>query len=282
MDNFYSSEVGAQLIARIYRDFLKSWPQPNRQFELPTRQGTSFVVSCGMEGAPALLLLHGAGSNSAMWISNVGAWTQDHKVYAIDIIGEPGLSAASRPPLDSDAYSLWLDDIREGLGVDKFAMIGISLGGWLALDYATRHPSRVERLVLIVPGGVGRQRRSLLFKVLPLMLFGNWGRKKAMQIVVGPGSAESASHQRYREFMLLVQKHFRPRFEPLPLFSDAALARLTMPVLAILGEKDVIFDSAQSKRRLALNVPRAQIEYLSGLGHGVLGDRAAILEFLRA
>jgi pimeloyl-ACP methyl ester carboxylesterase len=216
-----------------------------------------------------------------MWIADVPAWSAKFQLFAVDVIGEPGLSAESRPPMKSDAYALWLDDVLQGLDVDRFSMIGISLGGWLALDYATRRPARVDRLVLIVPAGIGRQRWSLLFKVLPLLLLGDWGRKKALQIVIGPVPANSGDvHPSYRDFMALVQRHFRPRMERLPVFADAALRQLGMPVLAILGGKDVILDSAETKQRLQRHTPHAEIRYLAELGHGVFGERATILQFL--
>jgi pimeloyl-ACP methyl ester carboxylesterase len=281
MSSLYRTPAGAQLIALRYREFLRFWPQPNQQFHVPTRFGETFVVSCGADNAPPLLLLHGAGANSAMWIGDAAAWSARFKVYAIDAIGEPGFSAEARPPLNSDAYALWLDDVLQALHMDRFSVIGLSLGGWLALSYATRRPARVDRLVLIVPAGIGRQRWSFLVKILPLLLLGDWGRKKAMQIVVGGAPVASTDgHQAYMEFMAMVQRHFRSRKERMPIFSDSALRQLTMPVLAILGGKDVILDSHETKARLARTVPHAVIRYLPDLGHGVFGERAAILDFL--
>ncbi|HEY0802431.1 MAG TPA: alpha/beta hydrolase [Steroidobacteraceae bacterium] len=279
--SLYRTEAGALLIAQRYQEFLKFWPQPNRQFHVPTRYGDTFVVTCGADDSPPLLLLHGAGSNSAMWIADAAACSTRYKLCAIDMIGEPGFSAESRPPMRSDAYALWLDDVLQGLRIDRFSMVGISLGGWLALDYATRRPARVERLVLIVPAGIGRQRWSMLFKILPLLLLGDWGRKKALQIVIGPESADSTEgRQPYRDFMVLVQRHFRARMERIPVLTDAVLQQLKMPLLAILGGQDVILDSAETKQRLERNVPHAEIRYLPEQGHGVLGERDTILEFL--
>ena len=281
MSSLYRSESGAQMIAQRYRELLEHWPKPNRQFHVPTRHGETFVVSCGADDAPPLLLLHGAGSNSAMWISDAAAWVNRFKLYAVDVIGEPGFSADSRPPLSSDAYALWLNDVLRALRVERFSMVGISLGGWLALDYATRQPAQVERLVLLVPAGVGRQRWAAMLEILPLLMMGDWGRKRAMQIVIGPGSADSTDGREiYMDFMALVQRHFRSRMEQLPIFSDAALARLTMPLLAVLGGRDVLLDSAETKARLERNVARVEVRYLPDLGHGVFGERAAILEFL--
>jgi pimeloyl-ACP methyl ester carboxylesterase len=281
VSGIYRSAAGAQLLAKRYQEFLKLWPQPNRQMHVATRQGETFVIACGKDHAPAVVLLHGAGSNSAMWIAFARAWAPHLKLYAVDLIGEPGSSAGSRPSLKSAAYALWLDDVVQALHIDRFAMIGASFGGWVALDYATRYPERIDRLVLLVPGGVGRQRRSLLFKVLPLLLLGDWGRKRAMKIALGPGSTDApAGPQPYTDYMLLVQRHFRSRMEPLPVFTDAALQQLRMPVLAVLGGKDAILNSAETRRRLALNVPHAELEYFADIGHGVFAEQTGILEFL--
>jgi pimeloyl-ACP methyl ester carboxylesterase len=76
---------------------------------VPTRQGNTFVVVSGNPSSRPVVLLHGSGANSAWWMRDATAWAQHHRVYAVDVIGEPGLSAPSRPPLASPAYAEWLD-----------------------------------------------------------------------------------------------------------------------------------------------------------------------------
>jgi len=67
----------------------------------------------------------------------------------------------------------------------------------------------------------------------------------------------------------------------LPIFSDDALKRLTMPVMAILGGQDVLIDSDETQRRLERNVRHAEIRYLPEAGHFIPGQTRPILEFLR-
>jgi pimeloyl-ACP methyl ester carboxylesterase len=153
----YKSEEGERQVQERYRRFLERWPVPSQQLRVPTREGETFVVACGDPAAPPLLLLHGSGGNAAMWMGDVAVWAAHYRVFAIDMLGEPGLSAPSRPPLESDAYALWLDDVMAALALERVSIVGMSLGGWLALDYATRRPQRVHSLALLCPGGVGRQ-----------------------------------------------------------------------------------------------------------------------------
>jgi pimeloyl-ACP methyl ester carboxylesterase len=198
------------------------------------------------------------------------------------VIGEPGLSASVRLPLASDAHACWLDEVMEALKLERTSIVGVSLGGWLALDYATRRPERVQSLVALCPGGVGRQKIGILFKVLPLRLCGAWGANKARQIVLGRAPAKvTPGIQEFVKFVILIHENFRPRLVKMPIFSDDALKRLTMPVMAVVGGKDVLLDSAGTKARLVRNVPQADIRYLPEAGHLLPRQTETIVEFLR-
>jgi pimeloyl-ACP methyl ester carboxylesterase len=228
------------------------------------------------------VLLHGSGSNSAQWLSRISDLATHFRVHAIDMIGEPGLSAPSRPALGSDKYALWLDAVLEFLGLERVRIMAVSLGGWLALDYATRRPNKVERLALSCPVGVGRQRKGFLLKAILLNPLGDWGRRKSMTGVLGPGlsAMEPADAAMVIEQTLLVSKNYRYRTGELPVFDDNALRRLTMPVHVLVGQLDVMVDSLETKRRLEAAAPHATVRLLPGIGHFVPVQVAAELEFL--
>jgi pimeloyl-ACP methyl ester carboxylesterase len=256
MKSVYKSAEGERAVCERYLDILKHWPVPNQQLRVPTREGETFIVACGDQNAPPLLLLHGG-------------------------IGEAGLSAPLRPALASDAHALWLDDVMQALSLIQASMVGVSLGGWLALDYATRRPERVESLAVLCPAGVGRQKIGIVFKTIPLRMLGRWGRQKAAELVLGKAPENPSPALRYfLDFMALIHKNLRPRMVKLPVFSDEALQRLTMPVMAIVGGKDVLMDSAETKRRLEHNVPQAEVHYLPEAGHFIPRQTEPILEFL--
>jgi pimeloyl-ACP methyl ester carboxylesterase len=281
MASICKSEEGGRC-AR-YLAFLKHWPVPNEHLRVPTREGETFIVASGDKDAPALVsAAAGASGNAAMWMGDVAAWSAHCRVYAVDVIGDAGLSAPSRPTLASEAHALWLDDVMQGLRLERASIVGVSNGGWLALDYATRRPGRVESLVVLCPGGVGRSK-NILIKVVPLMMLGGWGKRKAREMILGrtPAGASKA-HQHFAAFVSLIFEHLRPRTRKQPVFSDDSLQRLSMPVLAILGGKDAIFDSASTQRRLEQSVPHARVRYLPQAGHLIRGQTAPILEFLLA
>jgi pimeloyl-ACP methyl ester carboxylesterase len=282
MSTIYKSADGARVVRERYLELLGRWPVDNQHLRVPTREGETFVVACGPESAPPLILLQGSGGNAAMWMRDVAGWAAHFRVYAVDLIGEPGLSAPSRPPLASEAYALWLDDVMDALSIMRASIIGVSLGGWLALDYATRRPNRVEGLVLLSPAGIGKERVSFLFKALPLLMLGRWGRRKAMKMALGPGPmAREPGDGELPLFVSLIFKHFRPRIGKKPVFDDDALRRLTMPVMAIVGGRDAMLDSHETRRRLERALPHASVCLLPETGHFIRNQTARILEFLR-
>ena len=283
MSGLYRSEAAGEAVRARYAALLERWPVPAEHLRIPTAQGETFVIACGPKDAPPVVLLHGSMANSASWMGDVGVLAQRFRVYAVDMIGEPGFSAPSRPPLASGAYAPWLGEVLAGLGVERPALVGISLGGWLALEYATRHPERVSAVALLCPGGVGHYKNVLPW-VLPLMLLGPWGRRRIMaRMGGGPPPRDIPEPVRaFGEFMGQIQASFRPRTERLPRFDDAALGRLSMPVLAILGGRDVMIDSAGTRERLEARVPRAEVVWLPKAGHILIGHAETIQRFLVA
>jgi pimeloyl-ACP methyl ester carboxylesterase len=275
--NIYKSEAGRRAIEAQYRRFIERWPGAHEQRTVATRHGNTFVVVSGNPSAPPLVLFHGSGSNSASWMRDAPVWAQHHRVYAVDMIGEPGLSAPSRPPLASSAYAEWLDDVWDALGLQTASVVGISLGGWLALDFAMRRPHRVTSLSLIAPAGIGAQNRGLLLKVGLLRLFGTRGLLKSLELVSG---RRDPLPKPLVDALLLVFRNYRPRMERIPRFSDADLSGLTMPVQVIVGADDAMVNSQETRARVQRCVRHASVVYLEGAGHFLPPQTAAVAAFL--
>ncbi|WNV86533.1 alpha/beta fold hydrolase [Umezawaea sp. Da 62-37] len=274
MTTVYRSEAGGRTVREHYRAMLDRWPVDAEQRTLTTRAGDTFVVINGPVDAPPVIALHGSGGNSSTWLADIATWAPHLRVFAVDLIGEPGLSAPSRPPLGSPDYADWLDDVLDGLGLTTAAVVGMSLGGWIAVDYATRRPDRVTRLALLGPTGIGRRKVGWLVRALPFFALGHWGRLRIVRIVAGADVGE------YREVIASTFRHFKPRVE-FPAFDDGVLCLLRMPTLVVVGGRDAMLDSRETVRRLAATVPHADVRLLPGVGHFIPGQADAVLEFLR-
>jgi pimeloyl-ACP methyl ester carboxylesterase len=280
MTTIYTSPDGERVVGQRYRELLAGWPVPAEQLRVPTREGETFVVASGPPDAPPLVLLHGSGANAVMWAGDVAVWSERFRVYAVDIIGEPGLSAPARPPMTSEGYAPWLDDVLDALDVPRASVVAISLGGWIALDYATTRPERVERMVLLCPAGVSRLKVGGALAGLLLKPFGAWGQQRSLALVLGP--VLRTVPRATADFALLVARHFRYRREPVPMVDDDALRRATMPLLVVLGARDVIVDSRRTAERLSRLVPSATVRVLPDTGHLVPSQTEKILDFLEA
>lgn len=237
MSSIYKSANGRVTVQAAYDKLLSQLPADIEQHYVTTSQGPTFVLAAGKLDAPPLVFFHGSLSNSITWRWELTRLAPKFRVYAIDMIGEAGKSAEARPSLHSDAYSQWLREVFQQLGVTQPILVGLSLGGWLALPYATHFPADVKGLILLSPGGVGQNRNVLLW-ALPYLLLGKWGVKRFYGKVLGPLGAELEGTE-LSDFLQAISTHVNPRTEPLPIVSDQQLAALPCPVLLLIGGKDV-------------------------------------------
>lgn len=276
----YRSAQAAQSIVTQYRQVLARWPVASKELTVPTRHGATFVIGCGPETAPPVVLLHGSQANAAAWMPDVPLWAERFRLFAVDMIGEPGLSAPVRPNLRGDAHALWLDEVLSGLGLSRAAFVGTSLGGWLAVDYASKRPQAVQALALICPGGIGRQKNFLL-KTLPLLLLGSWGRRKMREMVFGPApKVLPDALLPIASLMDNIGKAVKPRIVSMPRLTDAQLQALRMPMLAIVGGRDVLLDSADTRDRLRRNAPHAELCFLEEGYHFLPNQTERVMAFL--
>ncbi|WP_336082562.1 alpha/beta fold hydrolase [Nocardia sp. SSK8] len=279
MTTIYTSDTGRHAIEARYRAHLDAWPVPHDELRVPTGAGETFVLACGPTDAPPLVLLHGSGANTSAWRGDITDWSTRYRVYAVDLPGEPGFSAPIRLPLDSDAPARWLTDVLDGLGLDTVDLVGMSLGGWSALDFAVRRPGRVGNLVLLCPGGLGKHRYGWLLKGLALRLLGRYNVREAAR--VGLGLGDDPAVEAILDDVELTFSHFSPRTGRLPRFHPEQLSTVDIPVLIIVGENDVLFDSARTADLARAHLPHAEIQLLPGVGHAILGQTTTIRNFLR-
>ncbi|MDF0532136.1 alpha/beta hydrolase [Tsukamurella sp. 8F] len=110
---------------------------------------------------PALLLLHGVSDNSLVWEPLLDPLARRYTVIAPDLLGH-GLSDRPRADYSISAFANGMRDLLTYLGIDRVTVVGHSLGGGVAGQFAYQFPETVERLVYVSTGGVSRDVSPVL------------------------------------------------------------------------------------------------------------------------
>ncbi|MEV0481659.1 alpha/beta fold hydrolase [Streptomyces sp. NPDC050508] len=110
---------------------------------------------------PALVLIHGIGDSSATWADLIPDLARTHTVIAPDLLGH-GASDKPRADYSVAAYANGVRDLLTTLGIESATLLGHSLGGGVAMQFAYQFPERTERLILVSAGGVGREVNPVL------------------------------------------------------------------------------------------------------------------------
>ncbi len=263
---FKSPELRAEILGH-YNQILAALPFEKQFIETPF--GKTFALMTGAPENPPLILLHGSCSNSAFWFAEMMALAPSHRVIAIDLLGEAGNSAENRLDLCGDSYADWLGTVMDALSIDSAAFAGNSLGGFLALKFAARFPTRVSKLALLSAGGVASVHAAPLARA-----------KSGAPLTLDPAASGGASlPPEVVAFINLILSGFLPITEALPILPDESLAHLSMPLLAVYGKNDVMLDSRAAADRLRRQLPHTQLVWLEDAGHIIPNAAAYLLPF---
>ena len=113
--------------------------------------GRTIVYAESGAGNP-VILLHGLGADKNIWRLTAPALAAKYHVYAVDQLG---FGESDKPLLNYRVATLsdFLDEFMRKLSISKASIVGNSLGGWVAADFAIRYPSRVDKLVMVDASG---------------------------------------------------------------------------------------------------------------------------------
>jgi pimeloyl-ACP methyl ester carboxylesterase len=288
----FKTPEGEAAFLAAYDAAMKLWPVPYEEFEIPNPFGTTHVVVSGPKDAPPLVLLHGYMATSTMWAPNIADFSKRHRVYAIDVMGQPSKSIPMEPIRNAADYVAWLTATLDALHLDRVCLVGMSYGGWLGLSFAVAAPQRVEKLVLLSPAAcflpIVRQFsvRGMLMVWFPTRITVNWFmRWLGFKDTPGEGDARPVLRVMY-----LAMKHFRMSQETLrvvpTVFSDGELSAMHVPTLLLMGEREAIYDPAAALDRAHRVVPNLRGELVPRSNHDMCFSQhrivdARVLDFLK-
>jgi pimeloyl-ACP methyl ester carboxylesterase len=236
---------------------------------------------------PVVALIHGVACSSAMWGPAMTALAADHTVVAPDLLGH-GHSAKPRTDYSIGAQACLIRDLLVALDHEHATIVGHSLGGGIAMQFAYQFPERCERLVLVSSGGLGSEVMPLLRAatlpgtglVLPLIahrrltgaLFAGLRNLERLGVPAGPEVAELArcymslrDAQTRRAFLATVRSVIDGRGQRVSA-RDRLYLSATMPSLIIWGTRDLVLPVAHAEQTHRA-MPGSRLEVFKGAGH---------------
>jgi pimeloyl-ACP methyl ester carboxylesterase len=253
----------------------RGWPAVPEEDDIATRVGTTHVFHWRGTGTP-LVLLHGAGSSSLMWAPLIGELV-GLSIYAVDGIGDPGLSVQTAAVPSRDSVAAWLEDVLDGLGVSRAHLCGASYGGWIAINVAMRRPQRVATLTLLEP--VLDPLRTYfwvhgLMVGLSLALPTGVRRPVLRRLHMDVAADVDRRFSKLGRLGLMRYRRGVPRPDPI---TDAELASVETRTLLLLGAKSEIHHARALLDRARAALPNVEAELVADAGHSLPLDHAAVI-----
>jgi pimeloyl-ACP methyl ester carboxylesterase len=266
--SIYSSPEGEAEILQLYDEALSRLGIGYESKTVSTRYGETHVLSLGPEDAPPVVFLHGGNFLNPTCLKWLLPITQRYRIYAPDIVGQPGKSAQLRPSPKGDSHAWWVEDVLDGLGLRRVPFVGLSYGAGITLRTAGYAPERVSAAVLVSPAGIatGPLGRMLLETVVPMMAYRLRPSRErllraARAILTEPDDlAERQLGAIYRYVKLDTQL---PRMA-----TEEELRGFVEPVALFASEQDVFFPGTAVVTRAQEIVPNLVVaECLRGSRH---------------
>jgi pimeloyl-ACP methyl ester carboxylesterase len=242
---------------------------------------------------PAIALIHGITSDSGAWVETMERLAEDYTVIAPDLFGH-GASAKPRGDYSLGAYASGVRDLLGVLGFERGTVVGHSLGGGIALQFAYQFPEYCERLVLVSSGGLGREVSPVLRAatlpgaelVMPLIVR-DWAVRAGQAVggflerfglraghdlrEVGRGYASLVESDAQAAFLHTLRGVIDPGGQRVSAMDRIYLAE-DMPTLIVWGDRDPIIPIAHG-RAAHQSIPGSSLTEIPAAGHWPMLDQ---------
>lgn len=270
----FTSPAGRSEVMAAYQAILDKWPVPYTEMAIPTSFGSTHIIASGPENAPPIVLLQALLATATSWYRNVEALSQNHRVYAVDVIGEGNPSCPTKPIRSLDDFLGWFTELIDGLGIETLYLAGNSYGGFTGAYYAMKLPDRIRKLILIGPAAtIYKMTPFYLHMFLPKGMYSFFpklpGLKKVMRSSVdwmhnGLPRDPLWEPVFYRSMVYggLINQVF-PR-----VYSKEEFIQIKAQTLLIVGDREMIYNNLKSAIRSARAlIPNLKVEVIPNAHH---------------
>ncbi len=262
--SIYRSPEGEAELAALYEEALARLGPGYETRLIATSLGETHVILAGPEDAPPLVVLPGGNFLNPLCLSWFLPLAGAFRIYAPDIIGQPGRSAQTRPSAKGDGHARWLVDVLDGLGLGRVPFVGISYGAGLVLRLAGLAPERVAGSALVSPAGIaaGPIWPMIRETALPMLLYRASPNRERLLRAARPILTDP--EEPYVRQLGLVYRHVKLDRQLPRAATREELTGYQAPTLLFAAENDPFFPAEKV-------IPRAR-EIISNLETETLSD----------
>lgn len=238
----------------------------------------------GAEDAPPIILVHGFTHSLETWNAWADVLKSDHRVIRYDLMGHGLTGPDPKKRYSPTERAQTIGDIMDALGINHANIAGNSLGGLAAWRFASEHPERVEKLILISPGAYPLNGAADTPAEIPaamkvyLMTAPEAGVRASAGYIYADDSKITDERVAVMRDMIHREGNGEALIESLEEFTlpdpTEALSRIVSPTLIQWGEGDVIIPIQQG-RDIAAAIPNATMITYPGVGHAAQEESPA-------
>lgn len=255
-----------------YADAMRLLPAPTRSDDVPTRYGRVRIYRFGSAATTPIVLLPGHYASTPMWHGVLEHLMTTHSVYALDALGEPGMSEQTRALTSAQDQARWLDEALAATGALGVHVVGASIGGHLGLNLALHARERVATLCLLEPASVFARYSWKTVVVSLGAAFPLMPDALRMRILSWISGAETDESEPIAKLIAAGMRGW-VNAVPTPKYPrDDELRRLDMPVLALLAGRSIVHNAARAAARARRVLGRGQVELWPEASHAVTGE----------
>ncbi|HEX8286773.1 MAG TPA: alpha/beta hydrolase [Pyrinomonadaceae bacterium] len=250
-----------------YEKFLERANVKTESRYVDSSHGKSHILFAGDKSHPPLVCLHGSLASSAHLLSELRLLAEHFYIIAPDLPGQSVRGLEKHMPLHDDSLSSWLIEVLNHLHLKEFNLLGVSWGGFVALQTTASTPQRVKRLVLIVPAGIvsGSTWKGLTQIALPMALYKMFPSEQRLRNFVAP--MFSTWDEDWAHYMGDAVRDFVLSLKVPPLAKTDALQAFNNPALIIGGRDDITFPGDKLIERAKVLMPQAEVELIENCRH---------------
>lgn len=271
----YASPGARDRFLAAYARAMADLPAPERTVDVETAFGRVRVYrfAGANPGRPPLVLLPGRAAPTPVWADNLPSLLALRSVYTIDLLGEPGYSVQTRAIASDADQAAWLHEVLAALPEPRVHVVGLSIGGWTAMNLAVHRPQRMASLTLIEPVFVfGSMSVEAIVRSIPASvpwLPRSWRDGFASWTAGGAPVA----HEPVAEMIEAGMQTYRLKL-PIPgVIDPGRIAALDRPVLVILAGASPMHDSAAAAEAARRLLRQGTVRVYPGASHAINGER---------